>query len=220
MNSEWKSKSVSILLGIVACPICLPAVQGQQAASSTRFGQAPLHTSSTAGATAPIHSGGGSSWGAGGGSFGSSVQPGGIWHDDGPSLGVAGGAGSSTQSRRTASSGLPSGGTVPSGFSISAPSNLHGTTGGVHSSHTTSRHSPGASVVHHGITSRAKGRGHGAAGSRWRVASLGSGSARQGTRRTSGVTTSMPRQSVTGNSQLGLGLDTGLPANGVGQHSQ
>jgi hypothetical protein len=30
----------------------------------------------------------------------------------------------------------------------------------------------------------------------------------------------MPRQSVTGNSQLGLGLDTGLPKKDVGQHSQ
>jgi len=223
MNSEWRSKSASILLGIVACSICLPAGQGQQAASSTRFGQAPPRTGSTAGATAPIRSGGGSSWGAGGGSFGSSVQRGGIWHDDGPSLGAApGGVGRSTQTRPSAVSELPAGGSAPPGFSSPSPSSFHASSsaGVARSFHSTSGHSFGAPVVHHGIASRAKGRGHGAAGSRWRVASLGSSSAKLGTRRTSGVTTSMPRQSVNRNSQLGLGLDTGLPAKGVGQHSQ
>lgn len=74
MNSEKRAKAVLILQGILACSICGPGMQGQQATSSTHFGQRPPSAGSTVGATAPIGgqgSGGGSSWGAGRGSFGS-----------------------------------------------------------------------------------------------------------------------------------------------------
>jgi hypothetical protein len=225
MNSEKRAKSLLILLGIVACSICVPAVQGQQATSSARFGQRPPGTGSTVGATAPIGgqgAGGGSSWGAGRGSFGSGVQPGGVWHDDGPRLGAAaGGAGSSTEGRRSRTSALPSSSATPSGFSPSTPSSFHGNagSGAARSFHSASGRPSGASIIHRGISSGAKGRSHAASGLKWRVASLDSGSARQGTRRSSGVTTSVPKQSVTGNSHLDLELDTGLSTKDVGRQS-
>jgi hypothetical protein len=225
MNSEKRARAVLILQGILVCSICVPGVQGQEAKSSAHFGQRPPSAGSTVGATAPIGgqgSGGGSSWRAGSGSFGTGVQQGGIWHDDGPSLGPAAtGAGSSTQVRPSATSAHASGAGVPSGFSSSTPSSFHANagTGATRSFHSTAGHFSGASVIGHGVMAGSKGRSHAAAGSQWRVASSGHGSARAGTRRPSGVTTSMPKQSVTGNSHLDLGLDMGLPTKGVGHQS-
>jgi hypothetical protein len=224
MNSERTAKSVLVLHGIVAFVICASLLHGQQSASSTQFGQRPPSAGSTGSAASPIGgagSGGGSSWGAGKGSFGTGVQHGGMWHDDGPSLGSAAGSGTSTQARPSAASGLPSGGGLPSGFSPSTPSSSHGSaeSGAVRSFHSPSVRASGYSVIHHGVASPSRGRSHATAGSEWRVASHGRASTRDGARQSSGVTTSMPKQSVKGNSHLDLGLDTGLPANGVGHQT-
>jgi hypothetical protein len=224
MNSERRANLVLVLQGIVACIICAPLMQSQQPASSSQFGQRPPSAGSTVGATAPIGGagfGGGSSWGAGKGSFGVGVQHGGIWHDNGPSFGAAAGSGGSTQARPSATSALPSAAGLPSGFAPSTPSSFHGSTasGAVHPLHSTSFHTFGAPVIHHGVTSGSRGRSRATAGSEWRVSSHGRASTREGARQTPGVTTSMPKQSVTGNSHLDLGLDTGLPANGVGHQA-
>jgi hypothetical protein len=224
MNFEKRAMSALVLQALVACVICVPLEQGQQAASSTQFGQRPPSSGSPVGTTAPIGgagAGGGSSWGAGKGSFGTGVQPGGIWHDNGPSFGAAAGSAKSMQAQPSAASALPSGGGLPSGFSPSTPGSFHRSagSGAGRSLRSTGIHSSGASVVHHGVTSGSRGRSHTTAGSEWRVASHGRASTREGARQTPGVTTSMPKQSVKSNSHLDLGLETGLPANGVGHQA-
>ncbi len=221
MNSARRAKLVLVLQGIVACIICAPFIQGQQSASSTQFGQRPLSAGSTVGAAGPIGgagSGGGPTWGAGKGSFGSGVQHGGIWHDNGPSLGAGPGTGNSAQARPPATSPLPSGSGLPSGLSPSTPTSAHAgaASGAVHPFHSISSHASGASVMHRGVMPGSRVRSHATAGSEWRVASHDRASTRGGARQTSGVATSMPKQSVTGSSHLDLGLDTGLPVNGVG----
>jgi hypothetical protein len=130
MSFGRNAKPVPVPLCIIAYFVSMPALfLAQQGASATHFGPSALHTSSTIGSVSSgraAQAGGSSSWTAGKGSFRSSVQPGGVWHE-GSTLGTAPRyGGSSPLARRPAEAGFASSGNLGSGSLSPRPTGLRG----------------------------------------------------------------------------------------------
>jgi hypothetical protein len=223
MNSEKKPNSVSILMCVFACSICLPAVQGQQAASAAHFGQGASSSGLTTGASAPVRgtgSGGGSNWAAGKGSFGLSAQPGGVWHDSGPSLGIgAVGVRSTTQPRTSVVDVLPPSGALPSEFSSSKPASVRGNAaaGTAHLSRSSSGRSSGGTAFGRRAMPKSSGISNAAVGSRRGLASLAGGAGSGETRPSSGLAARLAQQGLIKSPSLNGGVDTGLATKGSRQ---
>ena len=115
MSPEKKKKSFSnplcILLCIAACLTSLHAAKAQQRAASNHFGGTLPSASPATRERGPERtsvSGGGSNWSAGQGSFGTAVQPGGVWRDESTLPAVVDNAGSATQVHSSAKGVFPS----------------------------------------------------------------------------------------------------------------
>jgi hypothetical protein len=216
MKSERKPYLIAIFLWVVAGTISIPAGRAQQNPKSAQFGAGASRSGSTVGVSAPSQAsayGGASSWAAGKGSFGDSAQPGGVWHDDGPTLGALGGASSlATQFRPSGANPLPPSGSFSSGLSSSKAANNHGKPA-ISATHLT-QFSP-ASVRGSGShirnsTSIPTGIRPGAGRSRGRVGSHSRGLGGSENRPTAGLSTSAPLQALIKNSSPKSELDIGL----------
>ena len=205
MTFRTNAASLSILLCSIAYFMSPHEMRAQQAASSHFGASAPPPASA-----APARStgtGGGSSWGAGKGSFSNPVQSGGVWHD-GSTLGAGTGIAHNTAQAHAADTGpLSTGGNiaVPSS-SMKAPSFRGTATSGT-------AHLSRSSAIR-GSVSQSSTMSHAGGGSRSRAGSSGRGIGRGGTGRPSSLGSSLAqhgqiKQSVTDTS-LHSGLDTGL----------
>ena len=153
MSCLKKMSAVSISLFAIACSISLHAAQSEQAASSVRAGTSASR--STAGTTTASHStafGGGSSWTAGKGSFGSTNQTGGVWRAESAPSAVPGAARGTTPTASSAVRAFPSSNTVALGAYSPKPTNAKS---GV--SHGTAHFSRPSSGSHYGIAAGGRG---------------------------------------------------------------
>jgi endoglucanase len=209
MNSKTKAASVSIFLCTLACLMSLNAAQAQQAASS-HFGASAPRPTSAIGGTVPVRgtgAGGGSSWGAGQGSFGNPAQPGGVWHDGSTLSFGTGIAHNTAQGRASGTEPFSAGGSLAAPSSgAKAPSFRGKVASGP--AHLTRSSSIRGSASKSSIMGRAGG------GSRSRAGSFGRGTGRGGTEHPSGLGSSLaqqgrPKESMT-DSTLHDGLNPGL----------
>jgi len=198
MNCDNKAISVSILLSILFCSICLPGVRAQQTANSARFGASASRSGSGASTSTAVRGGGSSgvsSWGAGKGSFGNSAQPGGVWRD---------GSTRDTTQARTAAVSSPLAGGGPAAGSVSPkPTGARGSpTSGT--AHLSSSSSIGRSMRKTSSMSRA------ASSSQGRGRSQGHRAGSEKRRRSSGLATTVPHYGLTNGSAVGSPLHTGV----------
>jgi hypothetical protein len=209
MNCETKIAFVSTFVYFVACSMSPNAMQAQEAASS-HFGASAPRSASASGGIIPVRGtgvGGGSSWGVGKGSFGSSAQPGGVWRD-GSTLGASAGAAHSTaQPHAPAAEPFSAGGdlAVPSSGAKTPSFRGNAASGTAHLFRSSSVR---------GSTLKSSRMGHAVGGSRGRPSSLGRGAGNAGTRQSSGLTTGLtqhglPQRSAARTFQPS-GLDTRL----------
>jgi hypothetical protein len=206
MNCDNKAISVSILLSILFCSICLPGVRAQQTANSARFGASASRSGSGASTSTAVRGGGSSgvsSWGAGKGSFGNSAQPGGVWRD-GSTLGTPSGGARDTTQARTAAVSSPLAGGGPAAGSVSPkPTGARGSpTSGT--AHLSSSSSIGRSMRKTSSMSRA------ASSSQGRGRSQGHRAGSEKRRRSSGLATTVPHYGLTNGSAVGSPLHTGV----------
>jgi hypothetical protein len=209
MNSRKRSTQVAILLSVIVCFMSVYEVGAQQDVS-THFGSNAQRVGSTAGASFSVHgatSGGGSSWGAGKGSFGSSAQPRGVWRDGSTLNAVPRTAPSTTQGRNSAFGAPSAGGESASGYLSPKGTSTRGNaaTSAAH----LSRNSSGRSTV-----SASSGGGHIFGGARSRLGSSGGGAGTREKHQSSGLATSIPKRRAAEGSAPGSsfhsGLNTGL----------
>jgi hypothetical protein len=205
MTFGTNAASLSILLCFIACSVSPHDMRAQQAASSHFGASAPQPAS-----TAPVRStgtGGGSSWGAGKGSFSNPAQPGGVWHDGSTLSAGTGIAHNTAQAHAADTEPLSTGGNIAAPSSGTKAPSFRGTaaSGTAH----LSRSSP-----IRGSVSQSSTMSHAGGGSRSRAGSLGRGTGRGGTGRPSSLGSSLAqhgqiKKSET-DSSLHSGLDTGL----------
>lgn len=224
MNRETKTASVSIFVCALVCLISLNAMQAQESGSS-HFGAGRQHSVSPAGAGVPARSvgaSGGSTWGAGKGSFKSSAQPGGIW-SDGSSVSASPGVGHGATQVLAPAAAAPALGAGRSGsLSASNARIVRGNTapGLAHLSHSSPDRRFGTTASGHSPISRPSGMSHPIGGSRGRVGSLGRGAGRGKTQKSTSLTSTVGQYPSTWrptpSSSLKSGLDTGLSKKGAG----
>jgi hypothetical protein len=223
MTSERKPAYLSAILCVVACLAVPPGAQGQQAASSAHFGASASGGGAGRGASVAVRdagTGGGSTWGAGKGSFGHSAQPGGVWRDRTTLPATSGAGQGAAQAGSPATRSLSSAGALPSDSFHAKQTGITG-----NGALRTTRISPAVSGQHSGISASSRGAVSGpsglrhAAGSRGRVGSLGRGASRRAKRSSSGFDSSLAQRAIGNRPPPGFspreGLNTGLSNQGA-----